>query len=48
MLMDVVSFKIHVQEGLEGYEQFVAEEVDREVEEAEADEEECEGQTVEV
>ena len=30
MLTDVINFKVHIQKGLEGYEQFVAEEVDRE------------------
>lgn len=33
MLNDIIKFKIHVQESLEGYEQFIAEEVERELEE---------------
>lgn len=35
MLTDVINFKVHVQKGLESYEQFVAEEVEREYEESE-------------
>lgn len=38
MLTDVINFKVHVQKGLEGYEQFVAEEVEREWEETEGEE----------
>lgn len=34
MLNDVIKFKIHVQSSLEGYEEFVAGEVEREVVEA--------------
>lgn len=33
MLNDIIKFKIHVQQSLEGYEEFVAQEVEREVEE---------------
>lgn len=36
MLNDIIKFKIHVQESLEAYEEFVASEVDHEVEEQEA------------
>lgn len=36
MLNDVIKFKIHVQGSLEAYEEFVAQEVDRECEEQEA------------
>lgn len=32
---DIIKFKIHVQQSLEGYEEFVAQEVEREVEEGE-------------
>lgn len=35
MLNDVIKFKVHVQTSLEGYEDFVAQEVDRECEEQE-------------
>lgn len=35
MLNDVIKFKVHVQSSLEGYEDFVAQEVDRECEEQE-------------
>lgn len=35
MLNDIIKFKIHVQQSLEGYEEFVAQEVEREVEEGE-------------
>ena len=35
MLTDIIKFKIHVQENLEGYEQFVAEEVELELAEGE-------------
>lgn len=33
MLNDVIKFKIHIQGSLEAYEEFVAQEVEREVEE---------------
>lgn len=33
MLNDIIKFKIHIQQSLEGYEEFVAQEVEREVEE---------------
>lgn len=33
MLNDIIKFKIHVQESLEAYEEFVASEVEHEVEE---------------
>lgn len=33
MLNDIIKFKIHIQQSLEGYEEFVAQEVDRECEE---------------
>lgn len=36
MLNDIIKFKIHVQQSLEGYEEFVAQEVEREVEEQDA------------
>ncbi len=36
MLNDVIKFKIHIQGSLEGYEEFVAQEVERECEEQEA------------
>lgn len=36
MLNDVIKFKIHVQQSLEAYEEFVAQEVERECEEQEA------------
>jgi hypothetical protein len=36
MLNDVIKFKIHVQGSLEAYEEFVAQEVEREWEEQEA------------
>ena len=36
MLNDVIKFKIHVQGSLEAYEEFVAQEVERECEEQEA------------
>lgn len=36
MLNDVIRFKIHIQGSLEAYEEFVAHEVDREVEEQES------------
>ena len=36
MMNDVIVFKVHIQENLEKYEDFVAEEVEREVEEQEA------------
>lgn len=39
MLTDVINFKVHIQKGLEGYEEFVAEEVNREWEETEAESE---------
>lgn len=32
MLNDIIKFKIHIQQSLEGYEEFVAQEVEREVE----------------
>ena len=35
MLNDVVKFKVHIQKSLEDYEQFVAEEVEKECEEDE-------------
>lgn len=35
MLNDVIKFKVHVQKSLEDYEQFVAEEVEKECEEQE-------------
>ena len=35
MLNDVIKFKIHIQGSLEAYEEFVAQEVEREVEEQE-------------
>lgn len=35
MLNEIIRFKIHVQQSLEGYEDFVAQEVDKEMEEAE-------------
>ena len=37
MLNDIIKFKIHVQGSLEAYEEFVAQEVERECEEQEAD-----------
>lgn len=36
MLNEVIKFKVHVQGSLEGYEEFVAQEVERECEEQEA------------
>ena len=36
MLNDIIKFKIHVQGSLESYEEFVAQEVERECEEQEA------------
>lgn len=36
MLNDIIKFKIHIQSSLEGYEDFVAQEVERECEEQEA------------
>ena len=33
---DIIKFKVHVQTSLEGYEEFVAQEVERECEEQEA------------
>lgn len=36
MLNDVIKFKIHIQGSLEAYEEFVAQEVERECEEQEA------------
>ena len=36
MLNDVIKFKIHIQGSLEAYEEFVAQEVDRECEEQDA------------
>lgn len=36
MLNDIIKFKIHIQTSLEGYEDFVAQEVERECEEQEA------------
>lgn len=36
MLTDIIKFKIHIQKSLETYEDFVAGEVEREVEEQEA------------
>lgn len=36
MLNDIIKFKVHVQTSLEGYEEFVAQEVERECEEQEA------------
>jgi len=35
MLNDIIKFKVHVQKSLEDYEQFVAEEVEKECEEQE-------------
>ncbi len=35
MLNDVIKFKVHIQKSLEDYEQFVAEEVEKECEEQE-------------
>ena len=35
MLNDIIKFKIHIQGSLEGYEEFVAREVEREWEEQE-------------
>ena len=37
MLNDVIRFKVHIQKSLEDYEQFVAEEVEKECEEQEMD-----------
>lgn len=37
MLNDVIRFKVHIQKSLEDYEVFVAEEVERELDEAERD-----------
>lgn len=48
MLTDVVNFKVHIQKSLEGYEQFVAEEVEREWEETEGVDAEAVDQTAEV
>lgn len=39
MLNDVIKFKVHIQKSLEDYEQFVAEEVERECDDAERDDE---------
>ena len=36
MITDIIKFKIHIQQSLENYEDFVAQEVEREVEEQEA------------
>lgn len=36
MLNDIIKFKVHVQTSLEGYEEFVAQEVERECEEQES------------
>lgn len=36
MLNDIIKFKVHIQTSLEGYEEFVAQEVERECEEQEA------------
>lgn len=36
MLNDIIKFKIHIQGSLEGYEEFVAQEVERECDEQEA------------
>lgn len=36
MLNDIIKFKIHIQGSLEAYEEFVAQEVERECEEQEA------------
>ena len=50
MLNDIIKFKIHIQQSLEGYEEFVAQEVEREVEEGEGvgrgNEEEDEGESM--
>lgn len=37
MLNDIIKFKVHIQKSLEDYEAFVADEVDKEYEEAEMD-----------
>ena len=38
MLNDIIKFKVHIQKSLEDYEQFVAEEVEKECEEGEQEE----------
>jgi kinetochore protein NDC80 len=38
MLNDIIKFKVHIQSSLEGYEEFVAQEVERECEEQEREE----------
>ena len=38
MLNDIIKFKVHIQGSLEGYEEFVAQEVERECEEQEREE----------
>lgn len=44
MLNDVIKFKVHIQKSLEDYEQFVAEEVERECENVELQEQEAEAE----
>lgn len=41
MLNDIIKFKVHVQTSLEGYEEFVAQEVEAECDEQEAAEAEA-------
>ena len=36
IINDIIKFKVHIQSSLEGYEEFVAQEVERECEEQEA------------